>query len=92
MCAAPAAEWSPSTAPVAITVLAGSDRIATSIAASQNLFELIQGHGIIAYPDSAMRLAISRAVAIETPRGFAMTSVGTTWRRPGILTVCRTPS
>jgi hypothetical protein len=48
-------------------------------AASQNLFELlIQGHGIIAYPDSAMRLAISRAVAIETPRGFAMTSVGTT--------------
>ena len=39
-------------------------------AASQNLFELIQGQNLVAYPDAAMRLAISRAVAIETPRGW----------------------
>src|SRR5262249_24782942 len=39
-------------------------------AASQNLFDLIQSQAILLYPDSAMRLAISRAVAIETPRGW----------------------
>jgi phage terminase large subunit-like protein len=38
--------------------------------ASQNLFDLIQSQNIIAYPDAAMRLAISRAVAVETPRGW----------------------
>jgi phage terminase large subunit-like protein len=38
--------------------------------ASQNLYELIQAQGITLYPDAAMRLAASRAVAIETPRGW----------------------
>ncbi len=42
-------------------------------AASQNLFELIQGQNLLAYPDAAIRLAISRAVAIETPRGWRIT-------------------
>ena len=42
-------------------------------AASQNLYELIQGHNIVAYPDAAMRLAVSRAVALETPRGWKIT-------------------
>jgi phage terminase large subunit-like protein len=39
-------------------------------AASQNLYELIQSRGIVAYPDAAMRLAISRAVSKETSRGW----------------------
>jgi hypothetical protein len=39
--------------------------------ASQNLYELIQGQGLVVYPDADLRLAISRAVAIETPRGGA---------------------
>jgi Phage Terminase len=39
-------------------------------AASQNLFELIQSGGILAYPDAAVRLAVSRAIAVETPRGW----------------------
>ena len=39
-------------------------------AASQNLFELISSQSIIAYPDEQIRLAISRCVAIETPRGW----------------------
>jgi hypothetical protein len=39
-------------------------------AASQNLFELIQGRNLVLYPDAAMRLAISRAVAIESSRGW----------------------
>ena len=39
-------------------------------AASQNLFDLIESQGIVIYPDEQMRLAISRAVAIETPRGW----------------------
>jgi phage terminase large subunit-like protein len=39
-------------------------------AASQNLFDLIQSQALVLYPDDAMRLAISRAVAIETPRGW----------------------
>jgi hypothetical protein len=36
-------------------------------AASQNLYELINGHNLIAYHDAAMRLSVSRAVAIESP-------------------------
>jgi phage terminase large subunit-like protein len=39
-------------------------------AASQNLFELIQSQQLVAYPDEAMRLAISRAVAVESSRGW----------------------
>ena len=39
-------------------------------AASQNLYELIQNNTLVVYPDPGMRLAISRAVAIETPRGW----------------------
>lgn len=38
--------------------------------ASQNLFELIGGRNLVLYPDAAMRLAISRAVAVETARGW----------------------
>jgi phage terminase large subunit-like protein len=41
--------------------------------ASQNLYELIQGQNLLAYPDAGMRLAISRAVATETPRGWRIT-------------------
>jgi phage terminase large subunit-like protein len=39
-------------------------------ATSQGLFELIKGHNIAVYPDDEIRLAVSRAVAIETPRGW----------------------
>jgi phage terminase large subunit-like protein len=38
--------------------------------ASQNLYELITGGNLVVYPDAALRLAISRAVAVETPRGW----------------------
>ena len=39
-------------------------------AASQNLFELIKSGGISVYPDDDVRLAVSRAVALETTRGW----------------------
>jgi phage terminase large subunit-like protein len=39
-------------------------------ACSQNLYELIQGRNLILYPNGSIRLAISRAVAVETPRGW----------------------
>jgi phage terminase large subunit-like protein len=39
-------------------------------AASQNLYELINSGGLVVYPDEAMRLAVSRAIAIETSRGW----------------------
>ena len=39
-------------------------------AASQNLYELIQSGQLSVYPDAAMRLAVSRAIAVETPRGW----------------------
>jgi phage terminase large subunit-like protein len=39
-------------------------------AASQNLYELIVGQNLVVYPDEQMRLAISRAIATETPRGW----------------------
>jgi phage terminase large subunit-like protein len=38
--------------------------------ASQNLYELIKGGNLVTYPDAAVRLAVSRAVAIETARGW----------------------
>jgi phage terminase large subunit-like protein len=44
-------------------------------AASQNLYELIQSANLILYPDAAMRLAVSRAAAIETPRGWRISKL-----------------
>jgi phage terminase large subunit-like protein len=38
--------------------------------ASQNLYELIKGGNLVTYPDAAVRLAVSRAVAVETARGW----------------------
>ena len=38
--------------------------------ASTNLYEIIKGRNLIAYADDDMRLAISRAVALETSRGW----------------------
>jgi phage terminase large subunit-like protein len=35
-----------------------------------NLYELIKGRGLLVYPDPDVRLAISRAVAVETSRGW----------------------
>ncbi|MEE9249738.1 MAG: terminase large subunit [Alphaproteobacteria bacterium] len=42
-------------------------------AASTNLYELIKGRGLVVYPDDEIRLAINRAVAIETSRGWRIT-------------------
>jgi hypothetical protein len=39
-------------------------------AIGSNLFELIKSSGLIVYPDNALHQAISRAVAVETPRGW----------------------
>jgi phage terminase large subunit-like protein len=38
--------------------------------ASTNLYELIKGRNLIAYPNDALRLAVQRSVAIETSRGW----------------------
>jgi hypothetical protein len=38
--------------------------------ASQNLYDLITGRNLVMYPDAPMRLAASRAVALETSRGW----------------------
>jgi phage terminase large subunit-like protein len=38
--------------------------------ASQGLYELFEGRNLILYPDAGIRLAVSRAVAVETPRGW----------------------
>lgn len=39
-------------------------------AMGQNLFELITGRNLKHYPDAGIRLAVGRAVAIETSRGW----------------------
>jgi phage terminase large subunit-like protein len=39
-------------------------------ASSQNLYELVMSRGIIVYPDDQFRLAVSRAIAVEGPRGW----------------------
>jgi hypothetical protein len=41
--------------------------------ASQNLFDLIKGQNLVAYPDAAMRLAMAHTVAKETQRGWLIT-------------------
>jgi phage terminase large subunit-like protein len=38
--------------------------------ASTNLYELIKGRNLLVYPDDNMRLSLSRAVALETSRGW----------------------
>jgi phage terminase large subunit-like protein len=47
-----------------------SFRSRAQTAASQNLYDLILGVNLSLYPDAAMRLAVSRCVAVETPRGW----------------------
>jgi phage terminase large subunit-like protein len=37
---------------------------------STNLYELIKGRNLVAYPDPEIRLAMQRAVAVETSRGW----------------------
>jgi phage terminase large subunit-like protein len=44
--------------------------VANLTAAGSNLYELIKARSIIVYPDDTLRLAISRAIAVETPRGW----------------------
>ncbi len=38
--------------------------------ASSNLYEIIKGKNLVAYPDDDLRLSISRCVALETSRGW----------------------
>jgi hypothetical protein len=47
--------------------------VANLTAAGSNLYELIKARSIIVYPDADLRLAISRAIAVETPRGWRIT-------------------
>src|SRR4029077_19279302 len=42
-------------------------------AMSQQLYDLITGQALIAYPSEAIRLAISRTVALESSRGWRIT-------------------
>jgi phage terminase large subunit-like protein len=41
-------------------------------AATSNLFDLISARQLILYPDAAMRLAISRAIIVESSRGWRL--------------------
>jgi phage terminase large subunit-like protein len=41
-------------------------------AATQNLFDMIQSRSIALYPDAAMRLAVSRAIIVESSRGWRL--------------------
>ncbi len=38
--------------------------------ASTNFYELVKGRNLVVYPDAEIRLAVSRAVALETSRGW----------------------
>jgi len=46
-------------------------------AASSNLFDLIKGGNLISYPDTELRLALSRTVALETSRGWRIAKKNT---------------
>jgi phage terminase large subunit-like protein len=53
-----------------ITVEEFPQSVGNMTLASQTLFELIKGRNLTAYADDAIRLAVSRAVAVETSRGW----------------------
>jgi phage terminase large subunit-like protein len=42
-------------------------------AMGSNLYELIKGGNVVLYPDAVIKLALNRAVAKETPRGWKIT-------------------
>jgi hypothetical protein len=42
-------------------------------AMGSNLFQLVKGANLIVYPDSDIKLAMTRAIAKETPRGWKIT-------------------
>jgi phage terminase large subunit-like protein len=41
--------------------------------ASTNLYDLIKGRNLVAYPDADMRLSVLRSVAVESARGWRIT-------------------
>ena len=45
------------------------------VAMGQNLYDQISGRNLVVYPDAEMRVAVSRAVALETPRGWRLAKV-----------------
>jgi len=47
--------------------------IANLTESSTILFELIKGSNLVAYPDPDLKLAVSRAVALESARGWYIT-------------------
>jgi phage terminase large subunit-like protein len=53
-----------------VTMIEFPQTIPNLTESSQNFYDLIRGHNLLLYPDAAIRLAVSRAVAIETPRGW----------------------
>jgi phage terminase large subunit-like protein len=53
-----------------IPVVEFSQTVGNLTEASQNLYDLITGHNLVAYPDDAIRLAVQRCVALETTRGW----------------------
>ena len=53
--------------------------------ASTNLYEMIKGRNLSAYPDEEMRLAVSRCVAIETSRGWRIAKEKTSHKIDSIV-------
>ena len=49
-----------------------SETVSNLTAATSNLFDLIQNRSIALYSDAAMRLAISRAIIVESSRGWRL--------------------
>jgi phage terminase large subunit-like protein len=41
-------------------------------AMGSNLYELVKGNNIVVYADDAIRLAVSRTISVETPRGLRL--------------------
>jgi phage terminase large subunit-like protein len=53
-----------------LPILEFPQTVSNLTAASQNLYELVEHGNLKVYADAAMRLAVSRAVAVETARGW----------------------
>jgi phage terminase large subunit-like protein len=52
-----------------------------------NLFELIRGKNIVVYPDDSLRLAMSRAIAVETSRGWRLAKEKTAHKIDAIISL-----
>ena len=58
-------------------------------AATSNLFDLVSARQLVLYPDAEMRLSISRAIIVESARGWRLDKMKQNYTRSTLSSRCR---